>query len=178
MVTRHGRAQTNSYDEEMTLTRYTVSLTLVLIAVWLLLSGMWTHPIILPLGAASVVLTVWLALRLGIVDRDSDPVHLVVPSIKYWPWLLGQILRANLQVAARILTNPADLTPRLAQVRSTQHTDLGRSIFANSITLTPGTVAIRVSAGEILYYAISEDLVTELDEGEMDRRVTRLEEEL
>ncbi|MCC5888434.1 MAG: Na+/H+ antiporter subunit E [Gammaproteobacteria bacterium] len=160
------------------MTRYTVSLTLVLIAVWLLLSGMWTHPIILPLGAASVALTVWLAHRLGIVDRESDPLHLVLPSIKYWPWLLGQILRANLQVAARILTNPTDLSPRLARVRSTQNSDLGRSIFANSITLTPGTVTIRVSAGEIFYYAISDDLVAELDEGEMDRRVTRLEEEL
>lgn len=160
------------------MTRYTVTLTLVLAVLWLLLSGMWTHPIILPLGAASVALTVWLAHRLDIVDRESDPVHLVVPSIKYWPWLLGQILRANLQVARRILGNPRDLSPRMARVRLTQQSDLGRSIFANSITLTPGTVTIRVAEREILYYAISEDLVAELDEGEMDRRVTRLEKEL
>ncbi len=160
------------------MTRYTVSLTLVLVVLWLLLSGMWTHPILLPLGAASVVLTVWLSHRLGIVDRESDPVHLVLPSIKYWPWLMGQILRANVQVAARILSNPRDLTPRLARVRSTQQSDLGRSIFANSITLTPGTVTIRVSAGEIFYYAMSDDLVADLDAGEMDRRVTRLEKEL
>lgn len=160
------------------MTRSTVSLTLVLIAVWLLLSGMWTHPIILPLGAASVALTVWLSLRLNVIDKDSDPLHLVLPSLKYWPWLMGQILRANLQVAGRILSDPADLSPRIARVRSTQTTDLGRSIFANSITLTPGTVTIQVRAGDILYYAISDDLVAELDAGDMDRRVTRMEEEL
>lgn len=160
------------------MTRYTVSLTLVLIALWLLMSGMWTHPVILPLGAASVCLTVWLSHRLGIIDKEGDPLHLVIPSLRYWPWLLGQILRANLQVARRILLDPTAISPRFATVRSSQHSDLGRSIFANSITLTPGTVTIQVRAGVILYYALSEDLAAELDEGEMDRRVSRLEEEL
>lgn len=158
--------------------RLIVRLTLVLAMLWLLLSGMWTHPILLPLGAASVALTVWLCWRMGIIDDESEPLHLVVPSLKYWPWLLGQIVRANLQVAGRILKNPRELAPRIARVRSSQRTDLGRSIFANSITLTPGTVTIRVREGEILYYALTDDLVAELDAGEMDRRVSRLEQDL
>lgn len=160
------------------MTRYTVSLTLVLVALWLLLSGMWTHPIILPLGVVSVALTVWLSHRLGIVDKEGDPLHLVLPSLRYWPWLMVQIVRANLQIARRILLDPSDLSPQLARVKSTQRSDLGISIFANSITLTPGTVTIQVRPNSIFYYAISEDLVRELDEGEMDRRVTRLEETL
>lgn len=160
------------------MTRYTVSLTLVLGALWLLLSGMWTHPIILPLGAVSVALTVWLSHRLGIVDKEADPLHLVLPSLRYWPWLLYQILRANMQIARRILLDPSDLSPQLASVNCTQRSELGLSIFANSITLTPGTVTIQVHPNSILYYAISEDLVRELDEGDMGRRVTRLEEAL
>lgn len=160
------------------MTRYTISLTLVLTVIWLLLSGMWTHPVILPLGVVSVALTVWLTFRLDMLDREGDPLHLVLPSIRYWPWLLGQIVRANLQVAGRILGRRSGLSPCLATVRSSQKTDLGRAIFANSITLTPGTVTIRVRDGEILYYALTENVVKDLDEGEMDRRVTRLEEQL
>ncbi len=158
--------------------RYALSLTLILVVIWLLLSGMWTHPIILPLGAASVILTVWIAFRLEIIDRDTDPLRLMIPSLRYWPWLLGQIVRANLQVASRIIRGQDSLSPRITAVKSTQKSDLGRSIFANSITLTPGTVTIRVRDDDILYYALNEDLIRELDEGEMDRRVTRLEQQL
>lgn len=158
--------------------RYALSLTLILIIIWLLLSGMWTHPIILPLGAASVILTVWIAFRLDIIDRDTDPLRLVVPSLRYWPWLIGQIVRANLQVAGRIIRGRNSLSPAITTVKFSQKTDLGRSIFANSITLTPGTVTIRVRDDDILYYALSEDLIEELEEGGMDRRVTRLEQQL
>jgi len=157
---------------------YVVNWTVVLAIIWLLFSGMWDHPIIMPLGAASVALTVYLAYRLGIMDSEGDPMHLIIPSLKYWPWLMGQIIRANLQVAGCILRGNQTLSPRMARLRSQQTTDLGRAIMANSITLTPGTVAVQVRAGEIDYYAMNASLVAELDEGEMNRRVAKLEQEL
>lgn len=158
--------------------KYSISLTLVLVTLWLLLSGMWTYPIILSLGAASVGLTVWLSHRLDLARESASLLRLLTSSLRYWPWLFWQIVRSNIQVVAQIIRGNEGLSPALATVKSTQNQDIGRTIFANSITLTPGTVAIRVSEGEILYYALTEDLITELDEGEMDRRVTRLEQEL
>ena len=62
----------------------------------------------------------------------------------------------------------------MLRVRSTQPTDLGRVIFANSITLTPGTVSVDVGEGEILVHALSRDGADDLAAGEMDRRVTRM----
>ncbi len=158
--------------------RYVLNWTLVLAVIWLLFSGMWDHPIIVPLGVASLILTLYLTYRLGIMDKEGDPLHLIVPSLKYWPWLMGQIIRANLQVAGCILRGSQSLSPRMARLRSTQETDLGRAIMANSITLTPGTVTVQVRTGEIDYYAMNASLVAELDEGEMNRRVTQLEREL
>jgi len=158
--------------------KYTISLTLVLVILWLLLSGMWTYPIILTLGAASVVLTVWLSHRLNLAKDNASLLRLLISSLKYWPWLFWQIVRSNIQVAIQIIRGRSGLSPGLAIVRSSQTKNIGRTIFANSITLTPGTVAIRVTENDILYYALTADLITELNEGEMDRRVSRLEQEL
>lgn len=158
--------------------RYTINLTVALAILWLLLSGMWTYPIILSLGVASVALTVWMAHRLDLARDNASLPRLLTASLKYWPWLFWQIILSNIQVAILIVRGRAALSPSLAKVRSSQTQDIGRTIFANSITLTPGTVAIRVSDGEIFYYALTTDLIAELDEGEMDRRVSRLEREL
>ncbi len=152
------------------MSRYVVSMTLVLVVLWLLFSGMWTHPVILPLGAASVALTVYLSPRLGLLDRDSDPVHMIGPALKYWPWLLWQIVRANLEVARRIIAGPGSISPRIARIDTPHTSDIGRSIYANSITLTPGTVTIQVRDDHIEYYALTGELVEELEAGEMAQR--------
>jgi len=53
--------------------------------------------------------------------------------------------------------------------------ELGQVIFANSITLTPGTVSVRLLPGEIIIHALSEDGAADLGSGRMDRKVTGVE---
>ncbi|MDC0176463.1 Na+/H+ antiporter subunit E, partial [Planctomycetaceae bacterium] len=65
--------------------------------------------------------------------------------------------------------------PKLIEVPSNQKTDLGDVIYANSITLTPGTITIRIRDGVILVHALSEEAAEELLEGEMGRRVRACE---
>jgi multicomponent Na+:H+ antiporter subunit E len=157
--------------------KYTVSLALVLAIIWLLFSGMWYHPIIVPLGIASVTLTVWLTWRLAVLDREGHPAHLLVRSLRYWPWLLLQILQANLHVARRILSPKLAISPRIVRLKTSQHTDLGRTILANSITLTPGTVSIHVRKNEIWFYALDAESAEGTLSGEMDRRSRTFEGE-
>lgn len=155
--------------------RYTVSLTLALAAIWLLFSGMWTHPIIMPLGAVSVALAVWLSIRLGVVDREGHPLHLLPRALRYWPWLVVEIIKSNIAVAGHILAGNGSIKPRLVRFTSSQKTELGRTIMANSITLTPGTTTISVDGREICFYALSEAIEKGVTEGDMDRRATRFE---
>jgi multicomponent Na+:H+ antiporter subunit E len=157
--------------------KYVVSLAFVLAVIWLLFSGMWYHPVIVPLGAASVVLSVWLAARMGILDREGHPVHILTRSLRYWPWLLLEITRANLHVARRILSPKLDIDPRIVRLRSSQRTDLGRTILSNSITLTPGTISIHVRGDEIWFYALDEACAEGTLSGEMDWRARRFEGE-
>ena len=152
---------------------HALSLGCVLFGTWLLLSGHY-DPLLIGLGLASCATVVYFTHRMDVIDHEGHPVHLTWRGAVYWPWLMAEIGKANIDVARRILTPGRSISPTLLRVRATQRTDLGRVIFANSITLTPGTVSVDVGEGEILVHALSRDGADELAQGEMDRRVTRM----
>jgi multicomponent Na+:H+ antiporter subunit E len=141
---------------------------------WLLWSG-HLEPLLLGYGAASCALVLWLALRMRLIDRESVPHHLLGGMLLYIPWLLLQIAKANLHVARVILTPSLPIRPRVIRVRATQQSELGNTIFANSITLTPGTVALDVRGGSILVHALTDQAAAGLTDGVMDSRVSRVE---
>ncbi len=148
------------------------SLTLFLAAVWLLLSGHF-EPLILSFGAASVALVVFLAHRMDVVDHEGHPVHLSWKLPLYWAWLVWQIVLSNLSVARKILSPDMRIDPRLISVDAGQKDDLDRVVYANSITLTPGTVSLRLDEGKILVHALDEGFAEDLERGTMRRRVRR-----
>lgn len=152
-----------------------IALFLILLAVWLLNSGHYT-PLMIGFGIASCLFVVFLSLRMGIVDDEAEPVHLLPRAVVYLPWLVKEIFKSNLDVARRVLARgrPA-ISPRVIEAATSQHSDLGRVIYANSITLTPGTVSIRVHGTFITVHAIAEDVADGLLAGDMDRRVTWFE---
>lgn len=155
--------------------RSTVSLFVILLGAWLLNSGHYT-PLMLSFAVLSCLLVVFLSRRMDIVDDEALPVHLLPRTLAYLPWLLKEIFLANLDVARRVLSpGRPRISPRLFEAETSQHSDLGRVIYANSITLTPGTVSIRVHGTHITVHAIADEVADGLLEGGMDRRVTRLE---
>ncbi len=154
--------------------RYLIGLAVLLAGTWLIWSGHF-DALLLSLGAASVAGVLAIVYRMQVVDREALPVQLAVRGIHYLPWLFWQIARANVDVAARILRPRMPIDPRVVRVRAGQAHDVFRVIYANSITLTPGTVSMRVDDGELLVHAIAEEVGADLAGGEMDRRVTALE---
>ena len=115
-------------------------------------------------------------MRMDVVDHEAVPVHLTFSVLLYWPWLLWEIVKANIDVTKRVL-GFAPISPTMVRIKATQKTDLGLVIFANSITLTPGTISMDVEHdGHILVHAISKEGTVGLEGGEMDRRVTALED--
>lgn len=159
------------------MTKRTLVLAGFLALMWLLLSG-HIQPLLLSLGAASVMLVVLIAGRMDVVDREGHPYHLRASRVlQYWGWLLVEIIQSNLDVARRIVLGAhAPISPTRFRVSATQQTELGQVIYANSITLTPGTVSIDLADGMIEVHALTRDAATALRGGEMDRRVTALEE--
>ena len=156
--------------------RLTLSLFILLAATWLLLSGYYTT-LLLALGALSCALVVALCRRMGIIDPEGHPNHLFLGLLLYIPWLLWEICKSNIDIARRILDPKLPIAPRVIRIKTSQKTHLGQVIYANSITLTPGTVSVEVEEGEITVHALTGETAATLLEGSMDRRVTRLEDE-
>ena len=154
------------------------SLFVLLYAVWLLLSGHYDEPLLLALGAASSAAVVAIAWRMDLIDNEGHPVQLSWRILFYWPWLLWEIAKANVAVA-RIILHPAlPIAPVMLKARTSQRSELGQVIYANSITLTPGTVSVDLREdGEITVHALTREAAEDLQTGVMDRRVVRLEGE-
>ena len=152
---------------------HSISLGAVLFAVWVLLSGHF-DPLMLSFGLGSCALVVFVTTRMDVVDREGHPIDLTWGALIYWPWLFKEIILANIDVARRVLSPTLNISPTLVRLKASQRSDLGQVIYANSITLTPGTVSIDVANGEILVHAISLEGAEALIEGEMDRRVCQM----
>lgn len=151
-----------------------LSLGGVLALAWLLLSGHYS-PLILVFGLISVVIVVAIALRMDVLDHEALPIHLTRHFPGYWLWLGGEIVKANIDVAKRIWSPSLPISPTLYLLKTSQPGELGQVIYANSITLTPGTVSVSLNDGKILVHAIAREVGDDLADGEMDRRVTRIE---
>ncbi len=154
---------------------HAISLGLFLAVIWLLLSGHYTL-LLISFGLLSVALVVLLALRMDVVDHEGHPLHLNSKALViYWCWLLKEIFISNIYVCRLILSPKMPISPTVIALRSSQSSDLARVIFANSITLTPGTVTIDVDGDITEVHAITEETATSLLQGSMDRKVTALE---
>ena len=151
-----------------------ISLGLVLFAVWLLLSGIF-EPLLLVLGVGSCLAVVLIVRRMDVLDREGHPIHLGWRALAYWVWLAREIVTANFDVAKRILDPRLPIDPTIIRVKTSQGSELGQVIYANSITLTPGTVSMRVSEDSILVHALAAPSAAALETGDMDRRVTAME---
>lgn len=150
--------------------KHIASLLAVAIFLWLVWSGQ-TKALLLSLGALSAVITVWIAVRMEIIDHESYPLELSRKLVTYWFWLSKEIVVSNFDVARRILSRKPGISSSIARVATGKRSNIGRAIYANSITLTPGTVAIDVGEDYILIHALTKAHADRVKAGDMARRV-------
>ena len=151
-----------------------IGLWIILFALWLLLSGHYT-PLFLTFGVATCTVAVYVALRMGILDDESVPFHMTWGALTYLPWLTWEIFRSNVEVARIILSPGLPINPEIVHFRASQRTDMGRFVYANSITLTPGTVTTGITDTDFEVHALAHHMVDGSEENDMNRRVTALE---
>ncbi len=142
---------------------------------WLLLSGYFTSSLLLGLGAASTLAVIVIARRMDVIDREGHPIDLGPRAALYMPWLGVQIIKSSLHVSAVILQPVMAIRPRMVAIKAGQKTPVGRVIHANSITLTPGTVAIGLEDKNLRVHALTKKTADDLLGGATDRRVSAIE---
>jgi multicomponent Na+:H+ antiporter subunit E len=153
---------------------YGISLTVVLAGLWLTLSGHYTlagdNVLLIVLAIISIASAVGLTIRMRILDRETVPVGPALALFAYWGWLGREIVSANLSVVRLIMKPEIDVEPRLVRVPVDLRSGLGRCVFANSITLTPGTVTVDVEEDGYLVHALDNEFTDPEGFAEMGHR--------
>ncbi len=146
----------------------------LLFVFWLALSGHYT-PMLITAGALSAVLCTFAALRMRIVDEEGVPLSLFPATVTYYPWLASEIAKSAWAVTKIILHPKLPISPTMTVLQASQKTTAGVATYANSITLTPGTITVGVSGNALTVHALVKDGADDLEAGGMDRRVCQFE---
>jgi multicomponent Na+:H+ antiporter subunit E len=146
-----------------------------LIALWLLMSGIY-KPLMIAFGLASVLGVLAIIKRMDKADEAGLEIRLhPVRSARYFVWLMVEIAKANWAVTKIVLSPKMAMRQHLFLVPYTQKTDLAQVIFANSITLTPGTISVETEDNDFLVHALNYSPGDHAALADMDRRVSAIE---
>ncbi len=149
-----------------------VLISVTLFVYWLALSGHYT-PWLMGAGAVLSVLVVAFCLFKGLTDEEGFPIEKLPRALVYWPWLGWRIVLSALNVTRLILHPRLPISPTMVKVDALQKSAVGLTTYANSITLTPGTISVEVSErGKAIWvHAITRENAEGFADDEMNRRV-------
>lgn len=149
------------------------SLFLTLFVFWLIFSG-YTETFFIVSGLLSCALSMYIGQRMDVTDREGHPMHVARHSFVFWFWLVWQVVLSSWEVTKVIWRPSLKISPTLGWTPAGQDSDLGKVIYANSITLTPGTVCVSVEGDQMLVHALNAESIKELDGGDMRVRVRHM----
>jgi multicomponent Na+:H+ antiporter subunit E len=124
-------------------------------------------------GAASAAVVATMLHRISFSDRPSlltlgrQLARLVV----FVPFLLYEIVKSNLLVSYVILHPRLPIEPRMTEVRSAVWGGMPVTTLANSITLTPGTLTVRVRGQDLVVHTLVPPAREGLFDGSLERWV-------
>ncbi len=149
----------------------------LLLITWVVLSGQF-DAFHLALGLISCALVTWMSSDLLFRNRQDsiwERVHEGWKLAWYFLWMLGQIFLANIAILKLSLSPNAmeQVNPSIVHFKTKLKSDFAKFLLANSITLTPGTVTIKIKGADFYVHAINEAAAAGLD-GEMERRIARI----
>ena len=144
----------------------------ILFPLWLLMSGHY-NVLIVSLGIISCAFCVYVAKRGKLIDDEGLPIFFMPRLLNYLIWLFKEILKSNLSTAKVIINGKVE--PETFTVKTSQVTDVAKVTYANSITLTPGTVTTKIQKGVFEVHALNSDFGNDVRTNEMDKKVTWLE---
>ncbi|MDA8908744.1 MAG: Na+/H+ antiporter subunit E [Verrucomicrobiales bacterium] len=147
----------------------------LLFLTWMIFSGLF-DAFHLTLGVISCGIITWMSSDLLFEDRTIPLSARLRQGVRlggYCFWLLWQIVLSNLHLFRLAFSSPKALQPHIVRYETKLKTDFEKYLLASSITLTPGTVTIKIMGDRFYVHAIS-DIAAEGLDGEMERRIARI----
>jgi multicomponent Na+:H+ antiporter subunit E len=144
---------------------------LFLFGFWIIMSGKFDlfH---LSLGFLCSLLIGSISHDLLFEDVKAKNRHVSIARfLGYLPWLIYQVILANLHVVYLVLSPKMPIDPKIIKFNTKLTSDISKVTLANSITLTPGTITMDIIDGEFYVHAVSKKVADDLLTGEMEQRV-------
>lgn len=149
----------------------TASLLLIL---WVLLSG-HLDTLLLGLGAASCLFVAWLAHRLALPDPHFSTLKFSLNLPRFLPWFFLEVVRCNLEVSWKILHPKLPISPNKSTLSVAKLNGVAKTVYANCITLTPGTYTLNIDAETIEVHSLTKEIAASLQQGAMKKRISALQ---
>ena len=146
---------------------------LLLGSFWLALSGHFSM-LLAGLGILSVALVLGILMRMDRADGEAPFLRPTPRLIGYGLWLVGAVVKANIDVARRIWDPKLPVRPVWQRLDTKVETPMERTLYANSITLTPGTLTTDVHEDHFLVHALSPSDMGALRDSSMESRIRDL----
>jgi multicomponent Na+:H+ antiporter subunit E len=146
-----------------------IPLAIVLFVFWLIFTAKTNWQSLL-LGAVVSLVLSWFSFYLlgGRLDPHLNGMFAlkfpVFAALLFW-----EIIKANWDVLKRVFAPSFPISPRIVQFDSYLESDIARTILANSITLTPGTVTIEIEGSRFYIHCLAEDFTEDPGDGTLQR---------
>ncbi|PLX68358.1 MAG: hypothetical protein C0602_09260 [Denitrovibrio sp.] len=141
---------------------------------WILLSGEFSG-LLLGFAVLYSLLVAYFTHDLFVEKFRGYKIRQFVKFLLYIPWLLWQIIIANVQIVRIVIDPKMPIDPEMVYCKTSLKTDLGLTLLGNSITLTPGTVTVDIGDGEILVHGIGEDHKLAIIDQEIEKKIIEIE---
>jgi multicomponent Na+:H+ antiporter subunit E len=140
---------------------------IILLSFWLILIG--SYESILqnsPLHICSILLGIGAISKYGFLPSKLRL------RFGYFLWLAREIFNSAVNVTKYIYGGEKyTFEPKVAWIESRQKNELDLVLYANSITLTPGTITVDLDGKKLLVHALDMSGIKDLQRGEMDLRI-------
>ncbi|KZZ58537.1 hypothetical protein A3762_07685 [Oleiphilus sp. HI0125] len=151
---------------------YLAKWTILLAVFWLLLSG-FIQPLLLSFGAISVAIVLLVIKRMDVIDEQPRTIGSPLAALIYIPWLIYQIFLSSIQVTRLIWTGKTNVSPSIAKLPVSSVPENKKVLYANSITLTPGTLSVDLDEEEVTVHALESSSIDELKQGGMADKIAK-----
>jgi multicomponent Na+:H+ antiporter subunit E len=148
---------------------------LILFTFWCIFSGYFDAFHLLLGVICSIIVTIFSSHYLFPEPITIESIKRIGRFIGYIPWLIYQIIIANLQVVYLVLHPRMPINPKIITVETTLKDDISRVIMANSITLTPGTITVDIKDNTFWVHSLSDASSSGLINGDIEQKVKTTE---
>jgi len=148
----------------------------LLFALWLIFNGKVTLELVLfgIVLSVAVYLFCWKFLEYS-PKRELLALRLLPQGIGYFFVLVWEVIKANCSAISLIVSPKYEVEPLLVTFKTELKTDLARTVLANSITLTPGTITVELTEDEFKVHCLDKEMAEGIKDSVFVRLLLKME---